>query len=90
MASIVCLLKASPKGQLKYESDPNIEKVILKFKHKPKIQLVGPLAQIVKWFIKFPEWFFCHLSLVDPYNYKILGFNLIYVSVPLLKQFIYN
>lgn len=58
MASIVCLLKASPKGQLKYESDPNIEKVILKFKHKPKIQLVGTIGT---WFIKFPEWFFCHL-----------------------------
>lgn len=44
MASIVCLLKASPKGQLKYESDPNIEKVILKFKHTPKIQLVGTIG----------------------------------------------
>lgn len=44
MASIACLLKASPKGQLKYESDPNIEKVILNFKHKPKIQLVGTMA----------------------------------------------
>lgn len=44
MASIACLLKASPKGQLKYESDPNIEKVILKFKHKPKIQLVGTIG----------------------------------------------
>ncbi|XP_052717759.1 mRNA export factor GLE1-like [Crassostrea angulata] len=38
MASIVCLLKASPKGQLKYESDPNIEKEYFdKYLSPPKL-----------------------------------------------------
>lgn len=38
MASIACLLKASPKGQLKYESDPNIEKEYFdKYLSPPKL-----------------------------------------------------
>lgn len=38
MASIVCQLKASPKGQLKYESDPNIEKEYFdKYLSPPKL-----------------------------------------------------